>query len=219
MHQERTLSNASSTAAGQLAAIVPLVEPPGASNRLDNIIHQSDSDDISYSKSALYNLAEMHQKPPRKNSDQSLPREQIVTNISHDEEETEGINTSGQKPNRSNSVSTTASTSARQDTDITPGNSYTLPPKTTATHRSLEDLSRKTSQDEQGLRPSNKANSLEFSQKPVQYDENPGSIYFNTQELPLPAADLQDHIQGYLNKKNIGKIQSIFRTVKFIFFV
>ena len=176
------------------------------------MIHQSNTNNISDSTSAYYNLAEIHHSDSKQTAEPiSLEQQQIVTSIHHDDEQIKPISTSDVKLQRSASYSSSSSSSSESKRvnsyGLTSKKNVVVPARNSNLHRSLETISHKTSQTEQGLKPTNKTTSLEFATKPVRYDES-GSIYITPQEATHPASQYQNAIKGWLRKQNRGKIQS-----------
>ena len=165
---------------------VPLVEKPAAASRLDDIIHQSNTNDLT---SVYYNQTEVQQNDSKQTFE-------TVRNSSHG---------TGLRPRRSDSSSSSSSTSTETNKQrLSSTNNTGLPPKNSSFHRSLEVIPRKTSQTERVLNPTNKATSLEFGKRPVGYDD-PGSIYIIPQEAAHPASQYPNTIKGWLRKQNRGK--------------
>ncbi|CAF3790591.1 unnamed protein product [Rotaria sp. Silwood1] len=193
-----------------LAASVPLIEKPAATNRLDDVIHQSDADDTPEPISLYYN-----EPGVRHHDSKQMPIEQqeSITDVRDDDDDEQigRIVTSDMRLDQSaSSLSSPAASIHAEKDNLTPKNSYTLPVRNSSTYRSLESLPRKSSQTEEGLKPPTKTSSLEFNQKPVRYDD-PGSIYFIPQEATHPASQYQDVVKGWLRKQNRS---SIFKRVE-----
>jgi len=186
-NQEPLVPDSSSPSIDNLISSVHVLERPAAASRLDNIIHQSNTNNVTDLPSPYYNVLEIHR---------------------HDDE---SIKTSDTKSKRSTSSSSssqsTASTSIRVDkTNLPSTNNSSLPPRSSNLHRSLESLPRKTSQTEQTLKSTNKTASLEFGARPMAYDDL-GSIYITPQEASHPASQYQGTVKGWLRKQNRGKIK------------
>ncbi|CAF3962305.1 unnamed protein product [Adineta steineri] len=195
--QERPVSgNSSPSIAAKLAAAVPLTEKPAAASRLDNIIHQNNS------SGTYYNVGETHETDPKPNS-----IEHIVTKVHHNDEYSKSYQISEPKLQRSASLSSSSSStvSMPNHTEIQYGlpttNHVALTNRNSSLHRSLEVIPRKTSQNEQVLKPANKTASLEFGARPVRYDEST-SIYVTPQEATHPASEYENVVKGWLRKQN-----------------
>jgi len=187
VNQERPVSDSSAPSIiTKLFSSTPLLEKPAAASRLDEIIHQSQTNNITDpSSKSYYNLAPVHH---------------------HDDEPLKNSDIKPKRSSSSSSSSSSVSTSIPTDKyNLASTNNPTLPPKNSNLHRSLESIPRRTSQTEQTLKSTNKAASLETGIKPVGYDD-PGSIYVTPQEAPHPASEFQDAIKGWLRKQNRGKI-------------
>ncbi|CAF4328596.1 unnamed protein product [Rotaria sp. Silwood2] len=197
---ERPVADSSSPSiAALLAASVPLTEKPAAANRLDDIIHQSNTNDINQPTSLYYNEAGIRHHDSKQ---MTMEQQKLITNVRNDDEQIGRIITSDMRLNRSASSLSSASTSIPVETDnLTPRNSHTLPARNSSLHRSLELIPRKSSLTEEGLKPTNKTTSLQFNQTPVRYDD-PGSIYFTPQEATHAASQYENVVKGWLRKQN-----------------
>jgi hypothetical protein len=154
---------------------VPIVEKPAAASRLDNMIHQTNTNGSSY-----YNTIDT--------------RNLSVEPIAH----------SGSVSSSSSSRSASTTRSNRADTyELAPTKNARLSGRNSNLHRSLESIPHKPSQVEQGLSVANKAASLDFGTKPVGYDD-PSSIYVTPSEAPYPASEFQTVVKGWLRKQNRG---------------
>jgi len=174
------------------------------------MIHQSDNNNASDSPSQYYNLSDLHYYNSKKTAEPMSEEQQYVfRSIQNEDEQSKPISISDTKLRRSASSSSSSTTSAskRADSyDLTSTNNPVLPARNSNLHRSLETISHKVSENEQGLKPTNKTASLEFGTRPGR-DDDPGSIYISPQEATHPASQSQGAVKGWLRKQNRGKIK------------
>lgn len=192
-NQEQPITNSPNlTATGRLIGTVPLVEKPAAASRLDDIIHQPNSNQESY-PSQYYNITDGR-------------RYDSTTNV-----EIKPRRTLSSSSSSSSSTSTSSTGPAKPP--LTTTNNTGLPPRNLNRHQSLESIPRRTSQTERTLDPTNKTASLEFGQRPGTFDD-PGSIYITPQEAAHPASQYQNAIKGWIRKQNRGKLFSTVKRIK-----
>ena len=180
------------SATGRLIATVPVVEKPAAASRLDDIIHQSNTNQESY-PSQYYNITDGRQYDPKTNVDP--------------------VRRSRSSSSSSSSSATSTSSAGPAKPSLTTTNNSGLPPRNLNRHQSLESIPRRTSQTERTLDPTNKTTSLEFGQRPGKF-EDPGSIYITPQEALHPASQYQDAAKGWIRKQNRGKLISTVKRIK-----
>ena len=175
-----------------LVTATPLIETPAATSRLNTIIHQNETKEISDSPSTTYNLATIRQL-----HDPISPKPEEVLSTIHREDDQ-------QKRRSSSSASSTAS----ERSSVKPASplnvtSMNISPglnRNPNLHRSFDSLPH-SQREEPGLKPSNKTASLDFGAKPVQYDDT-GSIYITPVEAAHPAIQSHAVVKGWLRKQN-----------------
>jgi hypothetical protein len=181
------------------------------------MIHQSDTNNASDSTSPYYNLSEYRHYDSKQTAEpMSAEQQDVFTSSHHEDEQIKPISDTKLRRSASSSSSSTTSASKRADSyDLTSTNNVVLPARNSNLHRSLETISHKISENEQGLKPTNKTTSLEFGTRPGRYDD-PGSIYITPQEATHPASQYQDVVKGWLRKQNRGKIKPKMTNKRFI---
>ena len=198
MHQERLQSDSSlsPSVTSKLVAATPLIETPGATSRLNTIIHQAETKDTSSSSSAIYNLASIHHPGHGQFDDRiTVEPEQVLTTIHYEDSDEK-------KKHRSTSSSSSDRSSAKSASqmNITSIDVAPAPHRNANLYRSFESLPH-SHKEKPGLKPSDKTASLDFGAKPVQYDDA-GSIYITPVEAPLPAIQSHSVVKGWLRKQN-----------------
>lgn len=204
-NQERRITDSpNASATGRLIATVPVLEKPAAASRLDDMIHQSNSNRESHSPH-YYNTADGRQYEPSTNID-SIRRTSDI--------EIKPKRSLSSSSSSSSSSSTSTSSSERTKPPLTT-NDTGLPPRNLNRHQSLESIPRRTSPIERTLDPTNKTASLEFGHRPGRY-EDPGSIYITPQEVTHPATQYQNTPKGWIRKQNRGKFSLHYQTNRMI---
>ncbi|CAF0815084.1 unnamed protein product [Rotaria sordida] len=178
----------------------PLIETPAASNRLDNIIHQSNGGDVTHRSSSNYSLAQVRrQDRPRNLEPVTMEKQQIVTSVHNNTVKQQRSNVSS-SPSSSSSSSASSPPNSRKSPVKKSNAISTKTSESSNIHRSLESLPN-TYKNNQGARLTNKASSLEFGTRPVQYDDL-GSTYITPIEGSQSAIQSNGFIKGWLRKQN-----------------
>lgn len=149
--------------AGILATAVSVTESQTASSRLNHIIHQDDTDDGNKSASN-YNLASVrHQDRSHAVGPISLVEEQVTTSVHRDSNEI--------KPKASAKRSNSSSISSSSSSEPARGSTIKANNRQTNMHRSFESIP-STQTQEQPLKSSDKATSLELTNRPLQREDS-----------------------------------------------
>ena len=161
-------ASSTSSAAGKLVTSVPIVQSPAASNRLDNIIHQSHTKETSDPLTQNYNLA-----PVRTQNRHSFSLEQRIISSVHHEENTDKENSKALQRKRSNSTSSSSSSKSLPGPSAQTHNRISTTDTTTTSHNrnpnkypSFESL-QPAHQTDPNAKLSMKTASLQFGIKPV----------------------------------------------------
>ena len=149
--------------AGILATSVSATESQTASRRLNHMIHQQDTDDEKKSTSN-YNLAPVrHQDRLHAIGPTSLVEEQITTSVHRDMKEI--------KPKASAKRSNSSSLSSNSSSEPERGSTMKANNHQANMNRSFESIPN-TQTQEQPLRSSDRATSLELTNRPIQREDS-----------------------------------------------
>jgi hypothetical protein len=163
---------------------LPIINTPGATSRLNHIIHQSDRKEMSVSPATSYSIADVQHRTDEPSTVRSISMKQNeMDNSCHQNDDkyrktpeiklSQSILSSPALSCSSSSASSVTASIDRptQSNDASSSKISSVKYRNPNVHRSVESLQRTYKQDA-GLKPSNRTASLDFALKPVSYDES-----------------------------------------------